>query len=675
VKDEPVKTPEQVWELILTRNCKKQVAILTHNYPHTKTLLIPYPEVIKVGEGGLRVADEIVEFPGKAIEDCLEAINRLHILEVDGKPARGIKVRFEKLPRKTPIKDIREKHTDKLLAIEVLVKRISEVRPRCTMGAYRCAAGHFTFIHQPYWKMIEPKSCGTDGCNFRTFDLIPKRSTFIDTQTILVQEILDNMLGGEQPRIMPAEITEELVQSVRPGDRVVINAILRQHPQMKAGTTSPVFKTYLEVNNIEIYERDYADVTVTADDEEKIFALAADPNVLDNVANSIVPSIYGLDDVKRAIALSLFGGKQFKDAAGNAKRRDIHMLLCFDPGMAKSYIGKAVARIAPRGLFVSGQSSSKAGLTVTLTKDEGDGRWMVEAGAMVLADGGTIIIDELGHLPKPEQSALHETMESQTASYAKAGMVGDMNTRCNVIALMNPKQGRFDPTVEFSEQIDMAPALLSRFDLIFLKQDVPQDENDAGVARAIISDHSELPDATIPPDLLRKFIAFSKKQENPTLSKEASDAIVLFYQKVRKQASGAKAVPLTARVVEGAYRLAIAHAKMRLSPVAEMVDAEIAIDLLTTSLKQVAFDQNTGSFDGGAFGGYGSRRQRDFRDTLMKAIETVEDKDSRMAKKDNIIAEMSRINAGDRDKVISALDRLAQEGILMKPKHDWYKRM
>jgi replicative DNA helicase Mcm len=671
------------WKLILTRNCKQQVSELVREYPHVKTLIIPYMAVARCGVGGTRVADDILANPGKAIEDCLGAFQDLNLIRnKDGHPVRDVIPRFVGLPRKTAIKDIRERHMHTMLAIEVQVKRVSDILPRCTEAMFRCRAGHFTRHIQGYSTFSTPDACSADGCTLRKLDFIPKRSEFIDTQRILVQEVLGNLLGGEQPKNMNAEITGDLCGKVFPGDRIIINAILRSYQTMKAGQLSPVFKTYLEVNNIEIFEREYEEVNISEEDEAAIIKLAKHPNVLDNVANSIIPSIYGLTDVKRAIALSLFSGKQASDKAGNTKRRDIHVLLCFDPGMAKSQMGKAVARIAPRGLFVSGQSSSKAGLTVTVTKDESDGRWVAEAGAMCLADGGTIVIDELGHLPKSEQSALHESMESQTTSIAKAGLVATLNTRCNCIALMNPKQGRYDMALELVDQLDMNPALLSRFDLIYCKSDIPNEGYDTGVAEKILADDYDgteetepvMADGEISIDLLRKFIAYTKKRKNPKLTEEAKAALTQYYVNVRKLASQGKPVPLTARALEGEYRLAIASAKMRMSDVVEKVDADRAISILDASLKGVAIDPKTGTFDADRIGGGMSFQKRDFVTTLMQVIEKLGGKEEQVLQ-ENIIAEMAKINKGDREKVLSALSNLSRQGDLMEPRAGRYRIM
>ena len=622
-----IDSRSDAWKLILSRNCKKQLARTRREYPHSKSLEIPYGDVQKFGSIGLEIADEVLENPGKVLEDVRDCIRDHKLIETEkGEGAKDISPRFINLPRKTSIKNIRERHIGTMLAIEVQIKRVSDILPRCMEAWFKCPAGHFTRKKQGYTAWVAPDKCATDGCQFKKLEFLPKRSVTIDTQRVLVQEILDNAHGGEQPKTMSAEFMGDLCGIVFPGDRVIINAILRSYQVIKGGQPSPVFRTYLEVNNVEIFEREYEEVEIAEEEERTIKALSKEKDILSKIARSIAPSVYGMMPFKQALALALFSGKQAHNQYGEAKRMDIHVLGCGDPALAKSKVARYACRVAPRAIMTSGLSSSKAGLTVSVTRDEIDGRWVADAGAMCLADGGVFFMDELGDLPKPDQAILHEAMEEQTASYAKAGLVGSYNTRCSTISCMNPKRGRFDLFADLADQVDVKPALLSRFDLLYLMIDQPAPQYDAGVAGAILDDDGEdgpVRDDIIPIDILRKYIAFSKKLKNPIISPEAKKILSDYYLKVRGATQTGAPIPITARAMDTLKRLSVSHAKMRLSDTVTIKDAELAVQVLDESLKNVATDPTTGKQDIDRVSGGQSKRKRDLAATVMDCIRVI----------------------------------------------------
>ncbi len=215
-----------------------------------------------------------------------------------------------------------------------------------------------------------------------------------------------------------------------------------------------------------------------------------DPQLQRKIVRSIAPTIYGNEDVKEAVALQLFGGIPKEMPDGTHLRGDIHMLLVGDPGIAKSQILRYVVTLSPRGIYTSGKSSTAAGLTATAVKDEfGDGRWTLEAGALVLADMGIAAVDEMDKMRTEDRSALHEAMEQQSISVAKAGITATLRCRCALLGAANPKLGRFDAYTPISEQINMPAALLSRFDLIFVMQDMPDPKLDEAIAEHILKTH------------------------------------------------------------------------------------------------------------------------------------------------------------------------------------------
>jgi replicative DNA helicase Mcm len=350
--------------------------------------------------------------------------------------------------------------------------------------------------------------------------------------------------------------------------------------------------------------------------------MSRDPHLFDNIIDSISPTIYGLREVKAAVALQLFGGCHKVMDDGSVIRGDMHVLLVGDPGVAKSQLLRYMAQLSPRGIYASGKSASAAGLTATAVKDEDTGGWVLEAGALVLADGGLACIDELDKMTDQDRSSLHEAMESQRISVAKAGLTMALQCRCSMLAAANPKFGRFDTEgATIVSQIDLPPPLLSRFDLIFVLTDKPDEKYDRKVTQHILNVHrrgeARQFDGAEPPegvdieqikestvnikpkytiDQLRKYVAYAKQHIVPVMTDSAAKLIEDTYVRIRGSAEDGKTVPITARQLEAFVRIAEASAKMRLSSTVTDEDAQRAIDLVTYYLQRIAGTQG-GGFD------------------------------------------------------------------------------
>ncbi|MEG3057051.1 MAG: minichromosome maintenance protein MCM [Methanoculleus sp.] len=401
-------------------------------------------------------------------------------------------IRFTNLPQRTNVRDIRAEQINTFVAIEGILRKTTEVRPRIVSAVFRCrTCGKLTDpVAQSYGRFDEPDFC--PNCERKTrLDLVMNRCRFVDTQKLRIQESPEGLRGGEQPQTLDVDATDDITGLVAPGDRVVVNGILRSVQRINYGQKSTLFDVYLECNFIEIAEKEFEEIAITEEDETEIRALARDPMVYKKITRSIAPTIYGTDDVKEAIALQLFGGIAKDMPDGSRLRGDIHVLLVGDPGIAKSQILRYVVKLSPRGIYTSGKSSTSAGLTATAVKDEfGDGRWTLEAGALVLADMGIAAVDEMDKMAREDRSALHEAMEQQSISLAKAGITATLKSRCALLGAANPKLGRFDQFVPIAEQINMPPSLLSRFDLIFVMTDQPEAERDGAIADHIIKTHA-----------------------------------------------------------------------------------------------------------------------------------------------------------------------------------------
>ena len=682
------------WTRFLKSRYKKELGELSREYPHRRSLYIDYREIEKFGKAGITLADELLENPGKVLEDVWDTIKSNQLIRTkDGKEPKGINVRFKNLPQKVGVRHIRSDDINRFISIEGILRKTTEVRPRIIEAVFKCPAGHFTIKKQKYGKFIEPEGCDTDGCTFRKLELLPKRSRFVDSQKLRVQESPEGLRGGEQPQTLDIDVTDDLAGLVSPGDRVVINGILRSMQRIVRGEKSTVFDIFLECNSIEIQEKEFEEVEIDERAEDEIKKLSHDPMIYRKITHSIAPTIYGSEDVKEAIALQLFGGIVKEMPDGTHLRGDIHVLLIGDPGIAKSQLLRYVVKLSPRAIYTSGQSSTSAGLTATAVKDEfGEGRWTLEAGALVLADMGVAAVDEMDKMQKEDRGALHEAMEQQTISVAKAGITATLKSRCALLGAANPKYGRFDMYGDIADQINMPPTLLSRFDLIFIMADQPEPRRDLAIAEHILKTHgigeliaqhnkTPIPGVTdeyieqqlsqvkpdIEPSLFRKYVAYAKRSCYPILSTEAKEALVTYYLKLRGIAEPNKPVPVTARQLEALVRLAEASARIRLSNSIEQADAERVIHIVDTCLRQIAYDARTGSFDIDKVVTGISKEKRDIVRVIKDAIRDIGGEGKRAAI-DQVIDVASQKGFA-RDKVREGIDMLLRNGEAMEPKN------
>jgi replicative DNA helicase Mcm len=681
------------WSRLLKSKYKKELGELSREYPHKRSLYIDYRDVERFGKAGIALADELLENPGKVLEDVWDAIKNSQLVRTkDGKDPKGINIRFTNLPKKTGIRNIRSDDINHFVSVEGILRKTTEVRPRIVDAVFRCPAGHFTAKQQKYGKFIEPDGCATDGCTFKKLELMPKRSRFVDSQKLRIQESPEGLRGGEQPQTLDIDVTDDLSGKVAPGDRVIINGILRSMQRIVRGEKSTVFDIFLECNSIEIAEKEFEEVEIDEKAEDEIRRLSKDPMIYRMITHSIAPTIYGSEDVKQAIALQLFGGIAKEMPDGTHLRGDIHVLLIGDPGIAKSQLLRYVVKLSPRAIYTSGQSSTAAGLTATAVKDEfGEGRWTLEAGALVLADMGVAAVDEMDKMEKGDRSSLHEAMEQQSISVAKAGITATLKSRCALLGAANPKYGRFDMFGDISDQINMPPSLLSRFDLIFIMTDQPEQKRDQAIAEHILKAHSTgeliaqhkktpIPGVTdeyilqqlapvmpdIDPSLFRKYVAYAKRSCFPMLSSEAREAIVGYYLKLRGIAAPNKPVPVTARQLEALVRLAEASARIRLSDTIEVSDAERVIHIVDACLRQIAYDAKTGTFDIDKVVTGISKEKRDIVRVIKDAIRDIGG-EGRRAGIDQVIDAVSAKGFA-RDKVKEGIDMLLRHGEAMEPK-------
>ncbi|MEM3245761.1 MAG: minichromosome maintenance protein MCM, partial [Candidatus Micrarchaeaceae archaeon] len=623
------------------------------------------------------LANELIENPDTIISAAVMSLKeKLNATEDTPEPH----ARFFGQTINTPlVQDVGSKYIEKLISLDSLIIKRSEINPKVKIGIYRC-----TYCGKTYKINVDkeepPEIC--IQCKRKSVKEVPEESRFINLQKIAVQDPLEKLRGNTPTWQLEAWIEDDLVNTVIPGDRIELTGILRIRPRrnMKGKIEKNVYSMYVEVISIIAKQKEFAELNLSEEDKRKIIELSKGPEIFENIANSIAPSIYGYKEIKQAITLQLFGGTPGKKLVdGGLIRSDIHILLIGDPGSAKTRILQSVISLVPKGIYVSGKSVTGGGMTAVAERDDfAEGGWTLKAGAMVLGNGGLVAIDEFDKINDEDRASLHEALESQTISVAKAGIIAKFNARAAVLAAANPKYGRFDPNTYPAEQFDIPPTLLSRFDLIFPIKDVLDEGIDKEIAKHILMQHqaagaqlaemSEYKQVTLPPiegEMLRKYIAYARKNIIPRLSDEAAKKIEEYYVELRKTGIKQGAVPITPRQIEGLVRMAEASAKSRLSEIVEIVDAERAIALSEYMLKTLAVDRG-GRRDIDTILTGMPKEKVDKLNTMMSIIKKLDDEEG-LAKLQSIMqeAENEGIDANTANKYLQELER---SGDIYSPK-------
>lgn len=484
----------------------------------------------------------------------------------------------------------------KMICVEGIVTSTSLVRPKLRKSVHYCEHED-SFYEKDYRDgtmitRLPPTNTIYPMKDSQSHSLISEfgLSEYLDFQTIHIQEMPENSPPGHLPRSIECIFTEDLVDSAKPGDRVRIYGIFKSFCHSSAQVPNQ-FRTVLIANNVQFLKAlesiQLSEISTRVD----TFKLLAESAIK---FSAVAPTIYGHDDVKKAIALMMVGGNEVVMKNGSKIRGDINILLVGDPSTAKSQLLRYALNFMPLSIATTGRGSSGVGLTAAVVMDKETGEKRLEAGAMVLADRGLVCIDEFDKMSDLDRIAIHEVMEQQTVTIAKAGIHTTLNARCSVLAAANPILGFYNEKLTVQENIRLPESLMTRFDLVFVTLDHSSVDIDNRISQHVLKMHvsEERNDACISQALFRDYIMYAKSLR-PKLSREAAAIISDEYAKLRqKKNDKSLLINITPRLLETMIRLSTAHAKLRLSETVDESDAREAICLLNNNLAKKITKRN-----------------------------------------------------------------------------------
>jgi len=630
----------------------------------------------------------------------------------------------------TPLRILKSSFYNRLITIRGTVIRISNIRPLNLWLTFQCDICTREFaIFQADGKYSQPLRCPEQLCkNRKSFTPLRgnKNTKTVDMQQIRLQEVSDEE-GGRVPRNIEVELTEDTCDSCIPGDVIsvtgVVKVVAEESSHQGKSSGNSVYLLYLSAlsvqnvrsagsRNNKIGGMDLTNLDMEAVNEIQNYG----PRIFKLLVNSLCPSIFGMNVVKAAFLLGLFGGTKIGTSEDQvATRSDPHILVVGDPGMGKSQILGSVAAVAPRGVFVTGNTSTTSGLTVSLAKDQG-GETSIEAGALVLADQGCCCIDEFDKMSTQHQ-ALLEAMEQQCISVAKAGIVCSLPARTAIMAAANPVGGHYNRAKTVSENVKLNPALLSRFDLVFILLDKPDTVIDTLLSDHVMHMHSkkgkdkknstenlfrrsreelvnndgngaDLPlearltarpgdgiaEDPVPPAILRKYLAYARKTCFPKLNKEARDVIKEFYLDLRRNHQSHDGTPITTRQLESMKRLTEARAKLELRDEATEQDARDVVEMMKLSLVDTMTDE-FGNFDLNRSHMGSGMSQRNAGKRLISALQREGHRMSKNTFHLDEIKNIARMAQIPLEKLVDLISSLNNQGFLIKKSSKVYQML
>ncbi len=620
------------WRTFLEEAKETEVMTLLSRQSNFPFLSIPFHELQTFDPD---FAEDILQYPKQVLSAGSKTL--MEICRERGEEIDAL-LRVGELPGDTrkPLREIGSSDIDKLRSVDVIVTKISEIKPRIHRAVFRCESCHAEIeVEQLNERELkEPLKCpDADGCGLpkaqTRFDLILISSRMVNNQWIEIQEQPEYVPSGAQPRRGMVLIEGDQVNKHLPGERITANVIPVVRSEVRNRKKTPMFDVIFHLISSEHESTPFTEISIDEEDSDRILEVSQRDDLMNLIQRSIAPSIFAtgiLGHVKRSLALQLFGGVSRRLSDKTRSRGDIHILLMGDPGVAKSQLLTFISALSPRGRFATGGGVSGAGLTAAAVRDAfGDGRFALEAGVLPLSDRGLAAIDEFDKISTEDRRMMHPAMEQQKVHVAKGGITATLHSRCAILAAANPKDGRFSKrgpnqsVMRSFQETGLPPPLASRFDIIWMIRDEVRIHDDEKIARHILDNRtsgksesimdnsielgpsnleeesfivtSENGEEHLTQNFLRKYIAFAKRTIHPQLDEESKNVILKYYTEER-QSFGREdqsasqyesdqgkdtVIPITARALEALIRLTEAHARMHLQEVATVENANVAL--------------------------------------------------------------------------------------------------
>uniref|UniRef100_A0A175YR75 DNA replication licensing factor MCM2 n=1 Tax=Daucus carota subsp. sativus TaxID=79200 RepID=A0A175YR75_DAUCS len=535
---------QQINEMVSVNKCSLEIDYKQFIYIHPNI-------AIWLADAPQSVLEVMEEVANKVVFELHPNYKQIH---------QKIYVRITNLPVYDQIRNIRQIHLNTMIRIGGVVTRRSGVFPQLQQVKYDCnkcgmVLGPFFQNSYSEVKVGSCPECQSKG----PFTINIEQTLYRNYQKLTLQESPGIVPAGRLPRYKEVILLNDLIDCARPGEEIEVTGIYTNNFDLSLNTKNgfPVFATVIEANYVTKKQDLFSAYKLTQEDKEEIENLSKDPRIGERIIKSVAPSIYGHEDIKTAIALAMFGGQEKNVEGKHRLRGDINVLLLGDPGTAKSQFLKYVEKTGQRAVYTTGKGASAVGLTAAVHKDPVTREWTLEGGALVLADKGICLIDEV---------SIHEAMEQQSISISKAGIVTSLQARCSVIAAANPIGGRYDSSKNFSQNVELTDPIVSRFDILCVVKDVVDPVIDEMLAKFVVDSHfksqpkgAHLGDKSlghsqedaeafaltddpeiIPQDMLKKYITYAKLNVFPRLHDADLDKLTQVYAELRRESSSFK---------------------------------------------------------------------------------------------------------------------------------------
>lgn len=651
-------------ESFLREHYREDIGELANKYPaEQQSLVVDWDDLFKFNAD---LAWDATDKPGKIKDYLEEALAHFDLpVAVD---LSGARVRYTNIvpDREMYVGEYEPTHTEELIGVTGQVRQISQSLPRIVTAEYECQrCGTLTTIPQAGSDLQEPHEC--QGCERQgPFRLNSSESTFEKHQLVRLELPPDVASGAD--KYIDVHLTGDVAEQLDGSERVTITGTLSIDEDDTDGRDFP---WEFEGDTIRVEEGGFEDLDYS-EYEDEIDEIAAKDDPVAYLAEKLHPDLHK-DEKMELVSEALVCGMVGASRDGGI-RADSHMLMMGDPGTGKSELLEAVHDKSPRSRYASGESVSGAGLTAAAERtDFGPGEWTVKAGLLPRTNDGVVCMDELDKIADVDKQKLHSALEKQQIDFHKAGQGAHLASRTGLIAAGNPTHGRFDPNIPVSEQIDLTPTMLSRFDLIFTMIDNPDPGRDEKIADVALEkwDGGNSTDADEVEEVFQAYVGYAREQVEPEPTETAKELIKEKYVEIRSESYGDEnsPVPLTARKLEAFMRVAESAARVRLSDTVERQDAERAIRLVEQSLNDVGIDPETGEFDADVIETGTSKTQRDRVRNVRGIIIDLQSEYDEGAPVEKVIERAQQLDMG-KSKTEHEIEQLKQKGELYEPRTD-----